>query len=61
MCPGAIQTDIWSAIPADQREKRFRKMTERLPVNRISEPDEVVQAYLYLMLGGYTQGQHDRT
>jgi NAD(P)-dependent dehydrogenase (short-subunit alcohol dehydrogenase family) len=57
VCPGAIRTDVWNSIPAEQREDRFKRMTERLPVNRIGEPDEVAEAYLYLMRGGYTTGQ----
>ena len=57
VCPGAIRTDVWNVIPADQREERIRKMTERLPIKRIGEPEEVAEAYLYLMRGGYTTGQ----
>ena len=57
VCPGAIRTEVWNSIPAEQREERFKKMTERLPVKRIGEPDEVAEAYLYLMRGGYTTGQ----
>ncbi len=57
VCPGAIRTEVWNSIPAEQREDRFKKMTERLPIKRIGEPDEVAQAYLYLMRGGYTTGQ----
>ena len=57
VCPGAVRTDIWNAIPEAQREDRFKKMTERQLVRRIGEPDEVAEAYLYLMRGGYTTGQ----
>jgi len=57
VCPGAVRTDIWNAIPEAQREDRFKKMTERQLVRRIGEPSEVAEAYLYLMRGGYTTGQ----
>ncbi|HUO97591.1 MAG TPA: SDR family oxidoreductase [Rhizomicrobium sp.] len=57
VCPGAIRTDIWNTIPAEQREDRFQKMTERQLIRRIGEPSEVAEAYLYLMRGGYTTGQ----
>ena len=57
VCPGAVRTDIWNAIPEAQREDRFKKMTERQLVRRIGEPAEVAEAYLYLMRGGYTTGQ----
>ena len=57
VCPGAIRTDVWNVIPAEQREERMKRMTERLPIKRVGEPDEVAEAYLYLMRGGYTTGQ----
>ena len=53
VCPGMIRTDVWSFIPED----RWKRMTERLPVSRIGEPNEAAEAYLYLMRGGYTTGQ----
>jgi len=57
VCPGGIRTDVWNAIPPDQREERFKKMFDRLPLKRIGEPGEVAEAYLYLMRAGYTTGQ----
>jgi NAD(P)-dependent dehydrogenase (short-subunit alcohol dehydrogenase family) len=57
VCPGLVRTGIWNGIPEDQREERFKKMTERLPIKRICEPSECAEAYLYLMRGGYTTGQ----
>ena len=32
-------------------------MTRRLPIPRVGEPDEVAEAYLYLLKAGYTTGQ----
>jgi NAD(P)-dependent dehydrogenase (short-subunit alcohol dehydrogenase family) len=57
VCPGAINTDVWNAIPAESREATMKRMTERLPIPRVGEPEEVAQAYLYLMKAGYTTGQ----
>jgi NAD(P)-dependent dehydrogenase (short-subunit alcohol dehydrogenase family) len=57
VCPGAVRTDVWNSIPADQREERFKTMTQRQLIRRIGEPDEVAEASLYLMRGGYTTGQ----
>jgi NAD(P)-dependent dehydrogenase (short-subunit alcohol dehydrogenase family) len=57
VCPGLIRTEIWNAIPAEQREESWKRMTQRLPIARIGEPSEVAEAYLYLMRGGYTTAQ----
>jgi NAD(P)-dependent dehydrogenase (short-subunit alcohol dehydrogenase family) len=57
VCPGAIRTDVWNSIPAENREAQLKRMTERLPIARIGEPSEVAEAYLYLMRAGYTTGQ----
>jgi NAD(P)-dependent dehydrogenase (short-subunit alcohol dehydrogenase family) len=57
VCPGFILTEVWAGVPEDQRKERFTKMTERLPLPRIGMPDEVAEAYLYLMRGSYSTGQ----
>jgi NAD(P)-dependent dehydrogenase (short-subunit alcohol dehydrogenase family) len=57
VCPGLIKTDIWNGIPAEQREETWARMTKRLPINRIGEPSEAAEAYLYLMRAGYTSAQ----
>jgi len=57
VCPGMIETEVWNSIPEEGRAERFTRMTERQPLARIGQPEEVAQAYLYLMRGGYTTGQ----
>ena len=57
VCPGLIRTGIWDRIPEDRREKELSDMTSRQLIARVGEPDEVAEAYLYLMRGGYTTGQ----
>jgi NAD(P)-dependent dehydrogenase (short-subunit alcohol dehydrogenase family) len=58
VCPGLIRTGVWdSLLPSDGREEQFQRMTRHQPLARIGEPQEVAEAYLYLMRGGYTTGQ----
>jgi NAD(P)-dependent dehydrogenase (short-subunit alcohol dehydrogenase family) len=57
VCPGAIRTGVWDSIPAEGREAQLSAMTRRLPIPRVGEPDEVAEAYLYLLKAGYTTGQ----
>lgn len=53
VCPGLIETEVWANAPAD----RLTEMTKRNPIPRAGRPDEAAEAYLYLMVGGYTTGQ----
>jgi NAD(P)-dependent dehydrogenase (short-subunit alcohol dehydrogenase family) len=57
VCPGLIRTGIWDQIPEEQRAKQLSDMTSRQLIARVGEPNEVAEAYLYLMRGGYTTGQ----
>jgi len=54
--PGGVATEIFAGLPEAMRateEARFR--TNLLP--RIGQPDEVAEAYLYLMKCSYVTGQ----
>jgi NAD(P)-dependent dehydrogenase (short-subunit alcohol dehydrogenase family) len=53
VCPGLIATDALAAIPPE----RITTMTARQAVPRAGTPDEVAEAYLYLIRGTYTTGQ----
>ena len=57
VCPGLIRTGVWDRIPEYRRAAQFADMTKGQLVPRIGEPEEVAEAYLYLMRGGYTTGQ----
>jgi NAD(P)-dependent dehydrogenase (short-subunit alcohol dehydrogenase family) len=57
VCPGLILTDVWNSIPAERRDEQLERMTANQPLPRVGLPDEVAEAYLYLMCGGYSTGQ----
>jgi NAD(P)-dependent dehydrogenase (short-subunit alcohol dehydrogenase family) len=57
VCPGLILTEVWNAIPEEQRAERMQRMTRKLPIARVGTPGEAAEAYLYLMRGGYTTAQ----
>jgi len=57
VCPGLVRTDVWNSIPEAGRQERFGEMTKRQLIPRIGEPEELAEAYLYLMRCGYTTGQ----
>ncbi len=52
VCPGAVATDVWGENAAEQ----FRAFTDALPIPRLGQPEEVAEAYLYFMKGGYSTG-----
>lgn len=57
VCPGLIRTGVWDSIPEEKRAETFARMTKGQLVARVGEPDEVAEAYLFLMRSGYTTGQ----
>lgn len=54
--PGGVATEIFKGLPEEMRKAEEARFT-RQPIPRIGEPDEVAEAYLYLMKAGYTTGQ----
>ena len=54
--PGGVATEIFKGLPEAMRKAEEARF-ERQPIPRIGEPDEVAEAYLYLMKAGYTTGQ----
>lgn len=57
VCPGYVLTEVWDSIPEDRRAAQLERMTSRQPLPRAGDPDEVAQAYLYLMRGDFSTGQ----
>ena len=55
--PGLVDTELWSAMPAEARDTLFRTAAAALPVRRIGRPDDIAGAYLMFMASGYATGQ----
>jgi NAD(P)-dependent dehydrogenase (short-subunit alcohol dehydrogenase family) len=53
VCPGLVLTEMIAAWP----KEAIQRFVAAQPIARGADPDEVAQAYLYLMRGGYTTGQ----
>jgi NAD(P)-dependent dehydrogenase (short-subunit alcohol dehydrogenase family) len=45
--PGATITELWGSL--EQREKRAEMMRERMLLGKVGSPEEVAEAYVYLM------------
>jgi NAD(P)-dependent dehydrogenase (short-subunit alcohol dehydrogenase family) len=57
VCPGLVLTDVWNSIPEDKREEQLQAMTADQPLPRAGTPEELAEAYLYLMCGSFSTGQ----
>lgn len=54
ICPGFMETDMFSAVPDEVREK----IKARIPLGRIGNPQEIARAVRYLVEDGdYVTGQ----
>jgi NAD(P)-dependent dehydrogenase (short-subunit alcohol dehydrogenase family) len=56
VCPGAILTEAWDAVPAEFRRYQDERAARQL-LPRVGTVEEAAEAYLYLMRGTYTTGQ----
>ncbi|WP_330460732.1 SDR family oxidoreductase [Streptomyces sp. NBC_00820] len=54
--PGLVRTELWRDLPETEREGLFQASAESLPVERVGDPADVAEAYLYLMRSGYSTG-----
>jgi NAD(P)-dependent dehydrogenase (short-subunit alcohol dehydrogenase family) len=55
IAPGFTATDMLSGIPAD----RLEQITEKIPMRRLAEPEEIAKAAAFLICDGdYITGQN---
>ncbi len=57
VCAGMVRTDLWSNIPEADREAMFNDVGSKLLTGKIGEPEDIAQAFLYLMRGNFSTGQ----
>lgn len=57
VCPGVVKTELWNDMSEADRDALYRDVAQSLPVGRVGEPEDIAQAYLYLMQEGYSTGQ----
>ncbi|MCJ2090845.1 SDR family oxidoreductase [Methylobacterium sp. E-005] len=55
--PGFVRTPLWSDIPESEREAMYAAAGERLPVGRVGSPEDLAEAYLFLMREAFATGQ----
>ncbi len=55
VCAGAVDTELWHRLP--EAERLVERIGARLPVGRVGKPEDIAEAYLYLMKTGFSTGE----
>ncbi|MFJ5486340.1 SDR family oxidoreductase [Hansschlegelia beijingensis] len=55
--PGVVRSPLWRDMDDAVRSAFYVDQADRLPVGHVGEPEEVAQAYVYLMAQTYGTGQ----
>ncbi|KAJ5806686.1 oxidoreductase [Penicillium riverlandense] len=56
--PGLVDTEMWdTAMTAEQKESLYGSQAARYPTGRVAKPEDVAEAYIYLMKDTNTTGQ----
>ncbi|MES2937906.1 MAG: SDR family oxidoreductase [Pseudomonadota bacterium] len=56
VCPGVVDTGIWDALPDAARNGFYADTGKALPIGRVGRPEELAEAYLYLMRNSFSTG-----
>ena len=57
VCAGVVETELWTRLPEAERRTTFDRIAARLPVGRVGRPEDIAEAYLYLMRNGFSTGE----
>ena len=55
--PGVVRTPLWDNMSPADREALYSRMEEVLLLGHVGEPEEIAEAYLYLMRQTYGTGE----
>jgi len=59
--PGVVDTDLWSAMNAEQKNKYFEETAKKMPTGRVGDVQDVAESYLWCMSDGNVTGEVVRT
>ncbi|MGC4879229.1 SDR family oxidoreductase [Micromonospora sp. DT43] len=53
---GVIRSPLWDSLAEETREQMYAQLSESLPLGRVGEPEEVAEAFVYLLRATYATG-----
>jgi NAD(P)-dependent dehydrogenase (short-subunit alcohol dehydrogenase family) len=56
VCPGIIDTPLWSPLEAEARDAMFERLASALPAGRVGGPEDVAHAIWLLLTNGFVTG-----
>jgi NAD(P)-dependent dehydrogenase (short-subunit alcohol dehydrogenase family) len=57
VCPGLVKSPLWANMAPADREALYAQTAKSLLVGHVGEPEEIAQAYLYLMRQTFGTGE----
>jgi NAD(P)-dependent dehydrogenase (short-subunit alcohol dehydrogenase family) len=54
--PGLVKTELWDKLGKTKEEKKEQFENTKLPVGFVATPDDIAEAYLYLVKADYATG-----
>ena len=54
--PGVVDTSLWGEAGSEGRAATIARVSGVLPVQRVGAPEELAQAYLFIMTNGFVTG-----
>ena len=56
--PGLVKTELWGKLGKTEEEQKEQFEKTSLPVGFVATPDDIAEAYLYLVKADYSTGEN---
>ena len=56
IAPGIVETELWAGLPEEARAAALKNFTERQPIARPGQPEEIAAVVLSIMAATYMTG-----
>jgi NAD(P)-dependent dehydrogenase (short-subunit alcohol dehydrogenase family) len=56
IAPGIVETELWAGLPEDTRAAALKSFTERQPISRPGQPDEIASVVLNMVTATFMTG-----